>query len=211
MFISVRLPWAGIPPLGWARSTGALAGNVEARLADEAGQEAGSILPIPDQGDQDADALNDLRTTLKNLRGKLALAPTTSKGWGDPGGAPSQALDWKPRRLGADPPVTLATLRSDASQAVLGACGVPPVLFSGQAPGVSLREAWREFLHASVQPVADLVAEELSRKLDVEVSLSFDKLFASDLSGRARAFQSMVGGGMDVTKAAGLAGLMEEE
>lgn len=28
---------------------------------------------------------------------------------------------------------------------------------------------------------------------------------------RARAFQSMVGGGMDVAKAAGLAGLMESE
>lgn len=31
---------------------------------------------------------------------------------------------------------------------------------------------------------------------------------ASDISGRARAFQSMVGGGMDVTKAATLSGLM---
>ena len=36
-------------------------------------------------------------------------------------------------------------------------------------------------------------------------------MFASDLSGRARAFQSMVGGGMDVQKAAALAGLMEPE
>ena len=31
------------------------------------------------------------------------------------------------------------------------------------------------------------------------------------LSGRARAFQSLVGGGMDVGKAAGLAGLMQAE
>ena len=36
-------------------------------------------------------------------------------------------------------------------------------------------------------------------------------LRASDLSGRARVFQSMVGGGMDVTKAASLAGLMDAE
>ena len=34
---------------------------------------------------------------------------------------------------------------------------------------------------------------------------------AADLSGRARAFQSMVGAGMDAAKAAGLAGLMEAE
>jgi hypothetical protein len=36
-------------------------------------------------------------------------------------------------------------------------------------------------------------------------------MFASDLSGRARAFQSMVGGGMDVSKAAALAGLMDAD
>ena len=34
-------------------------------------------------------------------------------------------------------------------------------------------------------------------------------MFASDLSGRARAFQPMVGGGMPVDKAAALAGLMD--
>ena len=43
------------------------------------------------------------------------------------------------------------------------------------------------------------------------MSLSFDRLFASDLTGRARAFQSMVGAGMPVEKAASLAGLMATE
>ncbi|MCY4511315.1 MAG: hypothetical protein OXG35_30780 [Acidobacteria bacterium] len=38
--------------------------------------------------------------------------------------------------------------------------------------------------------------------------MNLDRLFAADLAGRARAFQSMVGGGMDPGKAAGLAGLM---
>ncbi len=41
--------------------------------------------------------------------------------------------------------------------------------------------------------------------------LTFDGLFAADLSGRARAFQSMVGGGMDVSRAAALAGLMADD
>ena len=56
-----------------------------------------------------------------------------------------------------------------------------------------------------------LVAEELTRKLDVEVSLSFESLFASDLSGRARAFRSMVEAGMALDQAASLAGLMLDE
>ena len=41
--------------------------------------------------------------------------------------------------------------------------------------------------------------------------LSWQELRASDLSGRARAFQSMVGGGMDISKAISVAGLMVED
>ena len=41
--------------------------------------------------------------------------------------------------------------------------------------------------------------------------LVWDELRASDLAGRARAFQSMVGAGMDIAKAAALPGLTEAE
>ena len=43
-----------------------------------------------------------------------------------------------------------------------------------------------------------------------DIALDWDELRASDIAGRARAFQSMVGAGMDLAKAAGLAGLMVE-
>ena len=56
-----------------------------------------------------------------------------------------------------------------------------------------------------------MLARELSEKLEAEISLAFSGRFAADLAGRARAFQSMVGAGMDAAKAAGLAGLMAEE
>ena len=77
--------------------------------------------------------------------------------------------------------------------------------------GTAQREAFRRFLHATVQPLARLVERELTEKLDAPITLNFDGLFAADLSGRARAFQSMVGGGMELAKAAALAGLMESE
>ena len=77
-------PWHGISPLGWARATGTLAGNLEARLGEEAGQEAGAILPVPDTGD--SNELGTLRTALASLKGKLALAPTMSRGWGESAG-----------------------------------------------------------------------------------------------------------------------------
>ena len=70
----------------------------------------------------------------------------------------------------------------------------------------------RRYLHSTLSPIARIVASECAVKLDTP-GLTFDhsNLFASDLSGRARAFQSMVGGGMDITKAAALAGLMVDD
>ncbi len=57
-----------------------------------------------------------------------------------------------------------------------------------------------------------MVESELRRVFDApELVLNFDELFASDLSGRARAFQSMVGAGMPLPEAAALAGLMQPE
>ena len=43
------------------------------------------------------------------------------------------------------------------------------------------------------------------------IALSLDAIGAADLSGRARAFQSLVGGGLDPLKAMTLAGLMDAE
>ena len=58
-------------------------------------------------------------------------------------------------------------------------------------------------------PVSLSVASELSGKLDADIRLTFDRMFASDLSGRAQAFQSLVLAGIDPGKAANMAGLME--
>ena len=62
-----------------------------------------------------------------------------------------------------------------------------------------------------LSPLGRLAESELKDKLDDEVSLSWQELRASDLTGRARAFQSMVGGGMAVAEAVAVAGLMVED
>ena len=66
-------------------------------------------------------------------------------------------------------------------------------------------------MHSTIAPLGRIVSEELSAKFETEIALNFDSLFSADLAGRARAFQSLVGGGMDVAKSAGLAGLMTME
>ena len=95
--------------------------------------------------------------------------------------------------------------------AVLAACGVPPSLASTRSEGSSQRESFRRFIHTTIQPASKMVAEELSRKLDQQISLSFESLFASDLAGRARAFRSMVEAGLTLERAAALTGLMLDE
>ena len=77
----------------------------------------------------------------------------------------------------------------------------------GGSQAASVREAWRLALFGVLSPLGRLVEADLRAKLGGEVSLSWQELRASDLSGRARAFQSMVGAGMEVERAAGLAGL----
>ena len=107
-------------------------------------------------------------------------------------------------------PAPLVDLHQAASREVLAAVGVNPALFSA-GDGTAAREAWRQLLFGVVAPLGRIVQHELQAKLETEVTISWEELRASDLSGRARAFQSMVGGGMDVTKAASLAGLMDAE
>ena len=203
-------PWFGISPLGWSADTARLASALERRLGQEANMPVGGLLPVPvDGGDGSKDdPLASLKSDLKSLQGNFALLETTSAGFGE-GRAAAPQTDWQPRRLGADPPASLSALRSDAGVTVLSACGVPAVLFSEKGEGSGAREGWRRFLFGSVRPVAALIQQELREKLEVpDLELSFEGLFASDLAGRARAFGSMVQGGMELEKAAALSGLV---
>ena len=201
-------PWVGVGPLARARLSGRLSAELETALGDEASGTRGYVLPIPSDG-QDS-SVSDLRRDIGSLGGKTALVETAMAGWGD-GRIAAPRGDYEPKRLGANPPASLATLRTDAAQAVLSACGTPIELMTA-GDGTGQREAWRRFLHGTVQPLAACVAAELKQKLDTpNLTLGFDKLFASDLSGRARAFQSLVNGGMDVNQAAGLAGLLVDD
>ena len=74
------------------------------------------------------------------------------------------------------------------------ACGVPPSLVTLPADGTGQREAWRRFLHGSVSPVARLVQTKLRAKLDTPaLALDLGSLYAADVTGRARAWRSLVG------------------
>ena len=208
-------PWQGRGPLSWASLSATLHNRAERALVEDVSGAVGYVLPAPAGGenadDEDANdaQLSALLSRLKALKGGLMVVDSMSGSWGgDHRDAPGQ--DWSQRRLGPEPHATLAAVHSQTARDVVGACGVPLSLIFGGTDAAALRESWRQLLHGSVAPVARQVERELREKLDSpDLTLNFHALFASDLSGRARAFQSMVGGGMDVSKAAALAGLME--
>ena len=209
--VDAARPYWGVSPLQWARQTGALAGNLELRLSEETGASVGAFVPYPADPGTDSEDADDpgptqlLRRDIRAGKGRILLVETTAAGLGE-GRSAAPAGDWQSRRFGANPPATLRDLRGDASIAILGACGVPPDLcLPSTAQGA--REAFRRFILASVEPLAALVATELSEKLEATVRFDFTDTFAHDLAGRAMSFQRMVTAGMAPDKAAALSGL----
>ena len=201
-------PWRGVGPLGWAADTGALTGNLEKRLSQEAGGAVAHVVPIPQDGGsgEDDDPLKMLKADIAAAKGRTILTETTSAGMGE-GRASAPISDWKPQRLGANPPDVLRGLRSDAGMTVLSACGVP-VSLATDADGTSQRESWRRFIMGAVEPLLELVVEELERKLETDIDFDLSGLWAHDLQGRAAAFQKMIAGGMEIERAVAASGLM---
>ena len=196
---SSQRPWQGESPIPAA--TARLGAEIETKLAQEIAGPVGSVLPLPHKSGVAA-----LQADIDKLAGKTVLVESTSGGYGDKEAAPK--MDWQARRIGANPPESMIGLRRDVQASILAACGCPGSLLE-RSDGTLAREEMRRFLHSTISPVSRVVASELAVKLDTPgLAFDFSALFASDLSGRARAFQSMVGGGMDVAKAAALAGLM---
>ena len=209
-------PWFGLSPMAWARHTGALAGNLELRLGEETGGPTGFVIPVPEPetpegGDDDptVDPLVAIATAIKALKGSTHLVPSTASGWsGDVADRPMQ--DWKPSRIGADPPVALSSLRTEAGRAVLNACQIPWALMD-DSDGTSQRESWRRWAMGPLAGLARVVEAELSLKLETLVRFDFSGMWAHDAAGRASAFKSLATGGMELAEAARLSGVLMDE
>ena len=203
--VDPRQPWRGRSPLAIASATSNTALAAETSAKSEMEFNPTRLLPVPGTPKQVTQIRENLAAagvivTQSALSGTAYLA----------GQEPSAR--WAAQLIHPDPAIGHVNIRSQAALDTLAACGVPPALVNPQSDGTSQRESFRRFLHSSVQPLAALAQDELRAKLDApELTISFDRLFAADLSGRARSFQSMVKGGMDPSTAAALAGLMESE
>ena len=203
--VEPRRPWRGLGPLQVAALAGRLSAGTVGALADEAeNAPRGKLISTPVDGEDPS--VQALKADLAILAGRGALVQGGD--WDNAGGG--RMMSWGVTRLGADPPVGLVKVSEVATREVYASCGLNPALFQSEGE-TAARESYRQALFSVIAPLGKLVAEELSAKLDDDVTLDWTELRAADIASRARAFQSLVGSGMDVGKAAAITGVLSPE
>ena len=202
-------PWVGTSPLGFCASSAASAAGLELRLSEELGGPVAHLVAIPSDGGDggEDDPLASLKADIANAKGSAVLLETTAGGYGE-GKAAAPLSDWTPKRLGADPPETLAKLRAEGSMALLSACGVPPALATSNSDGSAQRESMRRF-GVSVRGKAKEIAFELSEKLERDITLNLDEMRADDRVGMARVVKNLVDAGFSIEDASKAAMLVQ--
>ena len=193
-------PWRGYGPLQVAQLAGRLSAETAAALADEASGPRGAFLPTPAPGADSS--VGNMKGDIRTAKGDLLMVQ--SGDWGEAGSAEAQ---WNAKRFGPAPPDSLVQLLDTAGREVMAACGLSGALWYAESASSS-REAYRQSLHSVVSPLGRLVADELSKKLEAPIAVDWGELRAGDIAGRARAFQSLVGSGMDMSAAAAASGIL---
>ena len=195
-------PARGLSPLAYASLTGALGANLEQSLGYEAGGAVANLIALP-EGHANPAGLTD---AIRTARGRTLMPETTAGGWGDKETAPRK--DFVPSRLGANPPAPLIHLRQHVESSVLACFGIgAPLGPSGLNDGTAAREAARRLWTLTIQPLAAVIAEELSRVLERPVALSYGRSSGqADLAARARALGALAKAGVDVPDAMLLTG-----
>lgn len=183
-------PWAGTSPLRRARLTTDLLAAIESSLCEifESAPIGSLVLPFPEAPEADMEALG---RSFRGRRGKVLLRESVSVA---AAGGPQPAADWRPQNLTPDlqPAMPIAALQA-ARASILSVYGVLPSWFDAAGQGPAIREAQRNLAAWHLQPVAEMVAEEASRKLGSDVSIDVLRpLQAFDQGGAARALGALV-------------------
>ena len=202
-------PARGVSPLQYAALTGTLTANLEQSLGHEAGGAVAQLIALPegfnaqppteDGSDQDAPLPADtLALSIRGAKGRTLLPETTASGYGA-GKDQAPRKDWKPERLGANPPQALVQLRQHVEASVLGCYGIPaPLGPAGLNDGTAAREALRRLWTITIAPLASLITEELTRVLERPIQLEHGAAAGTtDIAARARAVKALTDAGID--------------
>lgn len=184
-------PWIGTAPLRRSSLTGGMLHAVEAALAEtfENAPLGSQIVPLPDTG---ADDMATMRAAFKGRRGSTlvieGIAQATAAGM-------NPTIGQKPDQLSPDLSRSMTDETLSAAREGIGmAFGVLPSFFNRAATGPVIREAQRQLALWTIQPLAELLADEATAKLGTEVKIdTLRPLQAFDAGGRARALSAIIG------------------
>lgn len=178
--------------------------KIETNLADEIDAPRGYL--IPTQGywepkiDDEGNVLdNDVMAAMKDMEGGLLLVPSETINMMGAGTTPSSQYEWHQRRIGFEAPEVVLKWYEAARLTALSVMGIPASLVN-PVDASAMREGWRLYLFTVVDPLAKLL-EAAAARCGLEIDLNFDELGASDIANRARAYGSLVDGGMSEEEA----------
>ena len=194
-------PWTGQAPLTRSGLSASLLHEVETALRDvfRDAPIGSQIVHLPDSSAEDMD---EMRAAFRGKRGSTlvieGVAQSTAAGM-------NPQLGQKPDQLSPDlQKATHVEALGAAQDGVALAFGVLPSMLTRSAQGNTIREGQRQLAVWTIQPIADLMAEEVTAKLGGTVTIdTMRNLQAFDVSGRARAMKTIIEA-MAAAKAAGV-------
>ena len=191
--------WQGQSPIQLAKSTVDTAYTIEKAAADTGRLPIANIIGwdthTRNEGVISRDKLAKLKHAFRNKQ-KTVLR-TLSASANNPGA--------KVDALRVDPAAGLNELRRDANSDLADTLGIRGLV--GDAEGTAQRESFRQFLFASIEPMARMIEKEVKAKTDLDFRFKFDALHAADLTGRGRALKQLVDSGMSLDDALETVGL----
>ena len=186
-----RRPWRGVSIFESADVSVQGLALMEDSLQAEYGMPVSRLFAYRDLGDDQA---KDFATSFKSAKGVNAI------GLGDK--ETYDLLDFRP-----EPNAETITSKDGDIGRLIAAAGIPPALLVAGANAQAMREAYRQFILVTVNPILSMMATELSEKFETEVNISSAPLHATNISERARAYKLLVDAGHDRTEAARIAGI----
>lgn len=183
-------PWTGTAPLRRAALTGQMLHEIETALMTVyRDAPIGSlIVPLPDSS---ADDMETMRSAFRGRRGSTLIvegvAQATAAGM-------NPQLGQRLEQLSPDLSKTMTAEHLAAARgAIMLAFGVLPGMAVDAAQGPMVREAQRHLAAWTLQPIAELLAEEATAKLGGKIVIDVIRpLQAFDAGGRARALSQMI-------------------
>lgn len=183
-------PWSGQAPLSRSALTAGLLHALETALSEvySLAPLGSQVVPFPESPDTDNEALG---RSFRGTRGRVLLRESVQV---TAAGGPAPATDWRPADLTPDIKNSMAVESLDAARATVALVfGVLPALLDPASTGPGVREAQRHLAVWTLQPMAEVIAEEAGQKLGGPVSIDVvTPLQAYDQTASARALGVMV-------------------